>query len=132
MIPPFQLSQADSRPMYQQIVENVKRLILNGEWQSGQALPSIRELAVAVKVSVITVKRAYHELENEKIIITRHGLGSFVAPHGDVVVEQKRGELTEAIDQLIDLGQMLGLGRQELLQLIDARLKKADNKGENR
>ena len=52
---PFQLSQADGRPMYVQIMDNIKQLILKGEWAEGEGLPSIRELAVAINVSVITV-----------------------------------------------------------------------------
>ena len=131
MIPPFQLSQADSRPMYQQIMDNIKRLILNGEWQAGQALPSIRELAVTIKVSVITVKRAYQELETEKIIVTRHGLGSFVASQGEAVVEQKRGELAEMIERIIELSGVLGMSQKDLLQLIRARLQQSDNKGDH-
>ena len=130
MIPPFQLSQADRRPMYQQIMDNIKRLILNGQWPASQPLPSIRELAVAVKVSVITVKRAYQELENEKVIVTRHGLGSFVAPQGQVVVKQKREELAQVIDQLIELSEILAMDHKELLQLIKTRLKQTGNQGD--
>ena len=59
----FEISQSDKRPMYLQIMEQIKRKIAVGDWAEGQAIPSIRQLAVDLEVSVITVKRAYLELE---------------------------------------------------------------------
>ena len=73
------ISQADRRPMYLQIMEQIRRRIAIGDWQPGHELPSIRALAAAVQVSVITVKRAYLELERDGVIVTRQGKGSFVA-----------------------------------------------------
>ena len=73
------LSAGDSTPMYQQIVDQITAKVMAGDWKAGQALPSIRELASASRVSVITVRRAYAELELAGIIVTRHGMGSFVA-----------------------------------------------------
>src|SRR5690554_53077 len=92
---PFQLSQADSRPMYVQIMDCIKRLVIQGSWPAGHALPSIRELAVALKVSVITVKRAYQELEREGVIATRRGMGSYVAEHTAAASQQMEAELTD-------------------------------------
>ena len=65
--------------MYLQIVEQIKQRVSVGDWVSGQEIPSIRQLAVALCVSVITVKRAYLELEREGVIVTQHGKGSMVA-----------------------------------------------------
>jgi GntR family transcriptional regulator len=59
------ISQSDKRPIYLQIIEQVKRRIALGDWTEGQPIPSIRQLAVDLQVSVITVKRAYLELERE-------------------------------------------------------------------
>jgi len=67
------ISQADPRPMYLQIIEQVRRRIAVGDWGPGQEIPSIRALAVSTRVSVITVKRAYLELEHAGVIVTRHG-----------------------------------------------------------
>lgn len=75
----FVLSQTDRRPMYVQIMDHIRQKIDVGDWQAGDQLPSIRELAVAAKISVITVKRAYLELEREGVIEVQHGKGSFVA-----------------------------------------------------
>ena len=69
----FILSQADGRPMYGQIMDQVRQRVAVGDWRPGTMLPSIRELAVALNVSVITVKRAYLELERNGVIVTQHG-----------------------------------------------------------
>ena len=76
------LSPHSATPMYAQIVEQVVAKVMTGEWKAGDALPSIRELAGNSQVSVITVKRAYEELEREGIIFRRQGLGTFVAEQG--------------------------------------------------
>lgn len=121
MVPPFQLSQADSRPMYQQIVDSIKQLILSGHWPIAQALPSIRELAVAVKVSVITVKRAYQELEREGLIVTRQGMGSFVAARANMVADLQNAELMASIDRTIELAAQSGMNKDELLNKVTQR-----------
>ena len=78
----FILSQTDRRPMYVQIMDHIRQKIEVGDWPAGQQLPSIRELAIALKISVITVKRAYLELEREGVIEVQHGKESFVAERG--------------------------------------------------
>ena len=75
----FILSQTDGRPMYLQIIEQIRQRIAVGDWPAGEQLPSIRQLAIDLGVSVITVKRAYFELEREDVIVTQHGKGSVVA-----------------------------------------------------
>ena len=73
------ISQTDGRPMYLQIMEQIRQRVGMGEWKPGEQIPSIRALAIALQVSVITVKRAYLELEREGVIVTQHGKGSIVA-----------------------------------------------------
>ena len=75
----FVISQTDKRPIYLQIMEQIKQRVAVGDWTEGQAIPSIRQLAVDLQVSVITVKRAYLELEREGVIVTQQGKGSQVA-----------------------------------------------------
>jgi len=75
----FVISKADGRPMYLQIMEQIRQRVALGDWKPGQDIPSIRQLAVALEVSVITVKRAYLELEREGVIVTQHGKGSSIA-----------------------------------------------------
>src|SRR3546814_13203062 len=69
--------------MYQQIVDQITAKVMAGDWTAGQSLPSIRELAAASRVSVITVRRAYEELERAGVIATRQGKGSVVAERSD-------------------------------------------------
>lgn len=73
------LSNTDSAPIYEQITRQLRAKIVSGELTAGQALPSMRLLARELRISVITTKRAYEELEREGLIVTQTGRGSFVA-----------------------------------------------------
>lgn len=109
------LSQTDSRPMYLQIIEQIKLKILAGDWPQGRALPSIRELAAATHVSVITVKRAYLELEREGLIVTQQGRGSFVADTDSLQVNLRQAQLEKHIEALLDTAHQLGMSDKDLL-----------------
>lgn len=118
----FVLSQADGRPMYLQIMEQVKERVAAGSWQRGQEIPSIRQLAAAVGVSVITVKRAYLELEREGVIVTRHGKGSFVATDPAELGPRRLDlELSGHLDEAARLARLLEVPDEELHR----RLKEA-------
>jgi GntR family transcriptional regulator len=108
------ISQADRRPMYLQIMEQIRRRIAVGDWQPGRELPSIRALAAAIQVSVITVKRAYLELEREGVIVTRQGKGSFVASSADIGTQMRRGELDSHLAAAADIGRELGLTTEDV------------------
>jgi GntR family transcriptional regulator len=104
--------------MYLQIMDQIKQKILTGDWPAGRALPSIRELSANTRVSVITVKRAYTELEEQGVIITQAGRGSFVA---DTVNAQKNlveANLEKHLTSLIDTGRSLGLSDNQILALV--------------
>jgi len=110
----FILSQADNSPMYQQVMTRIKERVSVGDWPAGTRLPSIRELAVALKVSVITIKRAYQELEHDGTIVVQHGKGCFVAePHGNYVEKQDE-ELEHHLVQAIKLADAMKIGPKEL------------------
>ena len=111
---PFILSQTDGRAMYLQIIEQIKNKIALGDWPQGYKLPSIRELAVALKVSVITVKRAYQELENEQVIYTQQGKGSFVADGENMGLKMKQQELDEQLNKALETAKFLGMDIEEL------------------
>jgi len=115
------LSASDAQPMYRQIVEQVTIKVLSGDWPAGTALPSIREMAAANGVSVITVKRAYLELEHAGVIITRHGKGSFVADSTDAPRAQQQAELILHLDQALASAERLGLSDAEFHDLIQTR-----------
>lgn len=121
------ISQTDGRPMYQQLVEQIKRRIAAGDWQPGQEIPSIRALAAAVQVSVITVKRAYLELEREGVITTRQGRGSFVAANADIGTALREQELDEHLAAAAELAELLGLSDAELESRL-AALRTTDRK----
>jgi len=110
----FTLSQSDGRPMYLQIMERIKRRVAVGDWGPGMRIPSIRELAVGLRVSVITVKRAYLELEREGVIVTRQGTGSFVAEDPDLTADLHRESLERALESAVEHGSLLGLDRETL------------------
>lgn len=115
------LSPNDSRPMYLQIMDQIKQKIYTGDWPAGQALPSIRELSATTKVSVITVKRAYTELEEQGVIVTQAGRGSFVADAVNTQKNRVEAELEKYILGLITAGRTLGLSDSQIM----ASVKKA-------
>ena len=108
------ISHADRRPMYLQIMEQMRHRIAVGDWPPGHEVPSIRAMAVATKVSVITVKRAYLELERAGVIVTRQGKGSFVADNVDLGRQLKHEELDEHLRAAAEIGRHLGLTPDEL------------------
>jgi len=116
----FVISQTDSRPMYLQIMEQIKQRIAVGDWAAGQAIPSIRQLAVDIGVSVITVKRAYLELEREDVIVTRQGKGCFVASDSEVGTRIREQELAQHLEQAARSAALLGLSQKNLEKRIRA------------
>jgi GntR family transcriptional regulator len=110
----FSISQSDKRPMYLQIMEQIKQRIAVGDWTEGQAIPSIRQLAVDLQVSVITVKRAYLELEREGVIVTQQGKGSHVASEAGLATRLREQELQQHLEQATRVAAMLGIRPQEL------------------
>lgn len=119
------ISQADARPMYLQLIEQIRRRIALGDWPAGYELPSIRALAADVRVSVITVKRAYLELERDGLIVTRQGKGSFVADGADLGRKLQEQELNEHLSAAAALANALGLADEEMerrLRHLRARL----------
>jgi len=108
------ISRSDGRPMYQQIMEQIRQRIAVGDWPRGTEIPSIRQLAVAVRVSVITIKRAYLELEREGVIVTQHGKGSRVAENPDLRPRLYNQELAHHLEQIARLGELLGITPKEM------------------
>jgi GntR family transcriptional regulator len=108
------ISKSDGRPMYLQIMEQIKQRIAVGDWKKGEEIPSIRQLAVALRVSVITVKRAYLELDREGVIVTQHGKGSTVAAAPDLRPRLYDEELALHLSEVARLGAFLGITPEEL------------------
>ena len=108
------LSQADKRPIYLQIIEQIKQRIAVGDWAEGQPIPSIRQLAVDLQVSVITVKRAYYELEREGVIVTQHGKGSRVSPTPGLGAHLRERELQDHLEQAARIAAQMGMPQKQL------------------
>ncbi|HUO66910.1 MAG TPA: GntR family transcriptional regulator [Gammaproteobacteria bacterium] len=101
--------------MYLQIIEQIRHRVAIGDWKPGHELPSIRALAVSTQVSVITVKRAYLELERDGVIVTRQGKGSFVADSVDLGTQLKHEELSQHLTAAAEIGKHLGLSVEQLV-----------------
>jgi GntR family transcriptional regulator len=110
------ISHADRRPMYVQLVEQIRQRIAVGDWPPGHELPSIRALAAEARVSVITVKRAYFDLEREGLIVTRQGKGSFVAEGLDLGTGLQFRELDAHLSAAVDIGRALRLTPEDIEQ----------------
>ena len=107
-------------PIYDQITRQVKTLILTGVLGEGEALPSMRALARDLRISVITTKRAYEELEREGFITTVPGKGCFVAPRNlELVRENALRQVEEHLQRAVDAAKMGGIPRDEVRQTLD-------------
>jgi GntR family transcriptional regulator len=121
IIPP--ISAAAAGALYEQIIQGFKTEISAGRLVPGTALPSFRSLAEELMVSVITVKRAYEELEREGIIYRRQGLGTFVAEHGmDRSREVKESRAAELLAQAVKEAKEAGLSAREIIDLLKSIL----------
>ena len=117
----FIISQSYKRPIYLQIMEQIKQRVAIGDWAEGQPIPSIRQLAVDLSVSVITVKRAYLELEREGVIVAQQGKGCRVAPTPGLGLRLQQQELQKHLAEAIRLSALLGIQPEEL----EGRLREA-------
>ena len=109
------ISNTGSLPIYAQITGQIKEKILSGELASGQALPSIRLLAKELRISVITTKRAYEELEAEGFVYTVPGKGVFVsAPNPELHREETLRKVEELLQQALDTARAGGVTAQEV------------------
>lgn len=113
------ISNAVKEPIYEQIKQQIKQSILKGEFSEGDALPSIRQLAKDLHISVITTKRAYDELEREGFITSVVGKGSFVAgQNSDLLREKRLKMIEEKLAEVVSESHMLGIGLDELKEML--------------
>ena len=109
------ISNTGGKPIYDQIKEQIKNAVLAGELRSGDALPSIRMLAKELRISVITTKRAYEELEREGYIYSVPGKGSFVADISQLK-DVRREEIRRALEQTARRAFVSGISKDEFLE----------------
>ncbi|MUV07158.1 GntR family transcriptional regulator [Planococcaceae bacterium Storch 2/2-2] len=123
------ISHERPEPLYAQIVEQVKEQIARGVLEPDEQLPSIRNLAKQLEVSVITTKRAYEELENEGLIYSVHGRGSFIrAQANNAKTEWLRLEFEKKLEAVLQEGRLLGLTANDIRLLIDVYLEEEETK----
>jgi GntR family transcriptional regulator len=108
------VSLSDPRPLYLQVIEQVRRRVAAGDLPAGAEMPSIRELAAELQVSVITIKRAYLELERDGVIVTRQGKGSVIAESPGLQSSMQDSELKERLNEIAKLGHLMGISKTEM------------------
>lgn len=114
------ISNSSNRPIYEQITTQIKELILTGELQPGQKLPSIRALANGLRISAITTKRAYTDLEAQGFIKTVQGKGSFVTGGNvELLREERRRQIEQRLMRLVDDARSADIGDDELREMMD-------------
>lgn len=125
------IKNVSDHPLYQQIKDQVKSAILRGELKEGVLLPSIRGLANDLRVSVLTTKKAYDELEAEGFIVTMAGKGSFVAPESmELLRESKRHMVESKLSEIWDIARSMGISKRELYAMMDLIMEEEDEDGD--
>ena len=111
-------------PIYEQIVDQIKMLIRNGELKENDNLPSVRALAKELKISALTVKKAYDQLEQTGFTITVHGKGTYVnASNKNLIIEEQRKEVEQEIEMAIQKGRRCGLSDEEIRALFELMME---------
>lgn len=114
------ISNRSNDPIYTQIEKQIKSAILSGELKEGDMLPSMRNLAKELRISIITTKRAYEELEKSGFIQTVAGKGCFVAPENlELLKENNLKQLEELIEKSVNLAQICDIGCEELKSMVE-------------
>lgn len=111
-------------PIYEQIVDQIKMLIRNGELKENDNLPSVRTLSKELKISALTVKKAYDNLESEGFTVTVHGKGTYVAAtNTELLLEEQKKELEADLEQAIQKGRRCGISDKDIKSLFELILE---------
>lgn len=114
------ISNSKDEPIYEQIKNQLKNLIVSGDLKEDDLLPGMRSLAKDLKVSVITTKRAYNDLEKEGYIYTVVGKGCFVKGlNREIIKEEQLKEIQEHLEQAFDLSKKYGVGFDKLIEILN-------------
>ena len=118
------INNSSMQPIYEQIVMQIKSAIMCGELKEKELLPSVRTLAKELKVSALTVKKAYDALDEEGFIVTVHGKGSFVNfANQNLMLEEKKKEVEADLEMAIRKGRSCGMSNQDILELFQIVLE---------
>ncbi|MDC7286979.1 GntR family transcriptional regulator [Blautia schinkii] len=114
------LNNSSGKPIYEQIIQQIKQLILNGSLKPGDALPSMRYLAKELRISVITTKRAYEDLERDGFIHTVVGKGSFVAETNEELLrEGSYRDIEDDLERAVEKARNYGVSLEELIERLE-------------
>ncbi|MCL1788714.1 MAG: GntR family transcriptional regulator, partial [Defluviitaleaceae bacterium] len=114
------ISSNNSKPIYEQITMQIKAMIMSGELKSGDPLPSMRSLAKSIQISVITVQRAYEDLQRDGFIDTTVGRGTFVAAPNKDFIKEEQQRLAEAhLQKAAEIGRSYGISVEKLAELLE-------------
>ena len=118
------LNHSSMVPIYEQLVEQIKTEILQSRLSEGEVLPSVRKLSAELRISSLTVKKAYDRLEEEGFVTTVHGKGTFVtATDQQVAVEARRKAVEEEFEKAIDRAENIGMSKEEILEVVKLLLE---------
>ena len=107
-----------AKPIYEQIIEEIKKMVVRGELEPGDKLPSQREMARKVEVNPNTIQRAYREMENMKLVETKRGLGTFIKEDNKVIKSVTKEMANKAVGKFVDQMKSLGFKEQEILDFV--------------
>lgn len=111
-------------PIYEQIVDQIKTLIRNGGLKEHEILPSVRSLSKELKISALTVKKAYDHLEAEGFVVTVHGKGTYVAAiNAELLLEEQKKELEADLELAIQKGRRCGISDEDIRNLFELILE---------
>lgn len=118
------VNNASMQPIYEQIVEQIKHQVVGQELPEGTPLPSVRALAKDLKISALTVKKAYDFLEQEGLIATVHGKGSFIlGANPELMEEESRREVEMCMEQAVIKGRNCGMSDEQLREVLELLLE---------
>ena len=118
------INNTSMQPIYEQIASQIKAAIMCGELKEETLLPSVRTLSKELKVSALTVKKAYDALDEEGFIVTVHGKGSFVNfANQNLMLEEKKKEVEADLEMAIRKGRSCGMSNQEIMELFQIVLE---------
>lgn len=113
------ISSNTARPIYEQITSQIKAMVMSGELKTGDPMPSMRSLAKSLHISVITVQRAYEDLQRDGFIETTVGRGSFIAAQNrDFYQEEQQKKIEEYLSAAVELSRESGIGLEKLTEIL--------------
>lgn len=114
------INNSSMQPIYEQVIEQIKTMIIHGDLQNDEQLPSVRVLAKELKISALTVKKAYDNLESDGFVTTVHGKGTYVkSANSQLLLEEQRKEVETDLEKAIQKGRRCQMSDTEIKELFD-------------